>query len=110
MQIEQGKYYVTRDGRRVGPMYRAVRGGWVNGAPIGSWDDDGFSTLGGSGLALVAEWTDPPKACAAAEVDNLRDEYGPFGADSEDEVALLVGTAYAQGFAAGRQSAIGGAG
>lgn len=108
MQIEHGKHYRTRDGYLVGPMIAAcVR--WVDGSLAGAWDNDGVSD-NDRRLDLVAEWTDPPKACAAAEVDNLRDEYGPFGDDSEDEVAILVGTAYAQGFAAGRQAAIGGAG
>ena len=52
MKIEEGKYYRTRDGRKVGPM----RSAWT---PNGTqwWFKDGDKTK----LDLIAEWTDEPE-------------------------------------------------
>lgn len=81
LRIEAGKHYRTRDGRKVGPMvkwwtYSDVRHPWEADdlEDNGLWRDDGTSEYDPD---LVAEWVDEPKkGCAAAEVDNLRDEYG----------------------------------
>lgn len=76
LKIEAGKFYKTHDGRKVGPIVAIVD------------DGDGFVWESSdcyyiaSGVArhlsdsndLVAEWT---TSCAAAQVDNQRDEYGP---------------------------------
>lgn len=79
LKIEAGKFYKTRDGRKVGPMEEGRYGGWfdksksLTGYP---WDANGVWLEGQvSVLDLIAEWT---SSCAAAQVDNLRDEYGPF--------------------------------
>lgn len=80
LKIEAGKFYRTRDGRKVGPMEEGRYGGWfdksksLTGYP---WDANGVWLEGQTSvLDLIAEWT---TSCAAAQVDNLRDEYGPVG-------------------------------
>lgn len=71
MQIEAGKYYRTRDGRKVGPMY-LEEGYWKDKSRtnfdgyIGLWLNDGGTDfvkkneLRHAKYALVAEWTDTP--------------------------------------------------
>lgn len=78
MKIEAGKYYRTRDGRKVGPMIHN-RGNqvwpWVDDEddPDGcgnAWDPNGlgcFCTPAANkrpGLDLIAEWTDAPDLTA----------------------------------------------
>ena len=64
MQIEAGKYYRTRDGRKVGPA-------WTDGNQPHPWcvpfdesehwyRDDGASCLGNAGYDIIAEWTEAP--------------------------------------------------
>lgn len=79
LRIEAGKYYRTRDGRKVGPAVKNAErscgdfrvSGW-------NYDKDGAcSYLGGNHRNdIISEWP-TYHSCAAAEVDNLRDEYGP---------------------------------
>jgi len=95
LKIEAGKFYRTRDGRKVGPM----RDDWFNaewrfhvssGAGTGLlWNAEGKNYLGmETNSDLVAEWT---SSCAAAQVDNLRDEYGPAGkAETKFKVGDIV--------------------
>lgn len=72
MQIEAGKYYKTRDGRKVGPMERN-HGNWAKTHPwtaevCGAVRDDGTwaSERGDiSDFDLIAEWTEPTEAPAA---------------------------------------------
>jgi hypothetical protein len=99
-KIEAGRYYKTRDGRKVGPMaqygdYWNAEAG-ANGTP-GHFTNEGFSAWCGrlpredwrEEHDLIAEWSGAPVAtasaatsaatargCAAAEVDNQRGEYG----------------------------------
>jgi hypothetical protein len=83
-RIEEGKCYQTSDGRKVGPMQAC---GWdpvvfTSPGTGGVWQEDGEPYY-----SWAAETDSPPlvseyageyhKGCAAAEVDNLRDEYGP---------------------------------
>ena len=67
MQIEVGKYYRTRDGRKVGPMYRnSYSTEWpmshVNG--IETYTEDGIykTDLSESAHDLIAEWTNDEPA------------------------------------------------
>ena len=71
MKIEAGKYYHTRDGRKVGPMVEECPrwSEWPfdvqnedEDDPISVclWKDDGICDEG-SQYDLVAEWTDAPK-------------------------------------------------
>ena len=62
--IEAGKYYKTRDGRKVGPM-EGVCFKWVEGAAgvtDPEWDNDGSYRYGYTTRCddLIAEWTDTP--------------------------------------------------
>ncbi|WP_408914047.1 ribosomal protein L7/L12 [Brucella pseudogrignonensis] len=72
LKIEAGKYYRTRDGRKVGPMEAWCFGGWhsdraehpLNG---GVWLDDGTAKYAGAKDSpdLIAEWIDEPVKVAA---------------------------------------------
>lgn len=77
LHIEAGKFYKTRDGRKVGPMEkRNPYGGkyiWQHDNGRRIYKADGTNYEPGSN-DLIAEWA---SSCAAAQVDNLRDEYGP---------------------------------
>ena len=68
VKIEEGKYYLTRDGRKVGPMEHGPgeRYCWIepgdpaiDGSP-GGWMEGGsfYCYASASGLDIVAEWTD----------------------------------------------------
>lgn len=62
MQIEAGKFYKTRDGRKVGPMERvSPRGGfeWVDPTDA-CWASDGDFGFGQEDWRLVSEWSDGP--------------------------------------------------
>lgn len=72
LKIEAGKYYRTRDGRKVGPMEAWCFGGWhSDGAehPLngGVWLDDGTAKYAGAKDSpdLIAEWVDGPVKAAA---------------------------------------------
>lgn len=69
LKIEAGKYYRTRDGRKVGPMVRPAKPDeypWHGTGPLGNciW----YRSEGGkfhgpimqNALDLIAEWTDEP--------------------------------------------------
>lgn len=69
MKIEEGKYYKTRDGRKVGPMYSSA-GEWLCDHTIDDfhpmYSDDGLSMFFTAGVAgdypiadLIEEWRDP---------------------------------------------------
>ena len=63
LQIKAGKYYRTRDGRKVGPMIREPDGNYMANHPDGrgtaSWMRDGIRYGGGEPKAdLIAEWRD----------------------------------------------------
>lgn len=64
MKIEAGKFYRTRDGRKVGPMER-WSAGWVQrGASVDNpcWHGDGrdWSHPADPGNTLIADWADEP--------------------------------------------------
>lgn len=67
LTIEAGKYYRTRDGRKVGPMKKWHLGGWAtnNNCPFkgGLWGDDGTAWFKGmkDSPVLIAEWVDEPQ-------------------------------------------------
>lgn len=80
LTIQAGKFYRTRDGRKVGPMKPwDPESDWDFESRGYLWKRDGTNYDGpGCDHDLIAEWTDPPRytSCAAAEVDNQREEYG----------------------------------
>lgn len=69
IQIKAGKYYRTRDGRKVGPMVLAGKAGEIIwGVPsrpswLDSWKSNGAWRSGASCRSdLIAEWVDEPAA------------------------------------------------
>lgn len=83
LKIEAGKFYKTRDGRKVGPMSRwsqtaehpwEQQGGssvFTNGGDI--WRDDGTSEY--DVPPLIAEWIDEPVVKAEASNDNAQPNF-----------------------------------
>lgn len=78
LRIEAGKFYKTRDGRKVGPMERDTLyrdGHWYWRAPAADgehspyWAESGsfYVDRGEYPLDLIAEWTDEPVAAPAAK-------------------------------------------
>ncbi|MBJ6135042.1 hypothetical protein JAU75_19555 [Ochrobactrum sp. Q0168] len=70
LNIETGKFYRTRDGRKVGPMKR-YNDGWLNESDGHGrmWRDDGlryYEESRGDGSDLIAEWVDEPAGNANA--------------------------------------------
>lgn len=68
LTIEAGKYYRTRDGRKVGPMETWPLGGWhADRAPVplsgGLWDDSGAAWFENSKDSpdLIAVWVEVPQ-------------------------------------------------
>ncbi|WP_266063841.1 hypothetical protein [Brucella intermedia] len=61
LTIETGKFYRTRDGRKVGPAYRH-HDGWGMGSEGGKmWAKDGHRYFGNAPETdLIAEWVDEP--------------------------------------------------
>jgi hypothetical protein len=63
MNIEEGKFYRTRDGRKVGPMQWSGQDEWpwfdVPGSGI-CWMDDGSPAKFTNSPQLVSEWQDGP--------------------------------------------------
>ncbi|UYT54117.1 hypothetical protein OHI65_06980 [Brucella sp. MAB-22] len=61
LTIETGKFYRTRDGRKVGPAYR-YHDGWSMGSEGGNmWANDGYRYFGNAPETdLIAEWDDEP--------------------------------------------------
>lgn len=81
MQIEAGKYYRTRDGRKVGPMIYNPCGGfdpWEDSTQDDLWNDSGKSDSGENDL--IEEWTDetetPHFTHMLAEMQGLAKRYG----------------------------------
>jgi len=75
MKIEEGKYYRTRDGRKVGPMVRwsmyakhpfEITAGGDDDLIAAIWGEDGKGYPGSPDL--IAEWTDQPEG-TLAELD-----------------------------------------
>ena len=87
LQIEAGKYYRTRDGRKVGPMF-VGRDGECSGFPwtdrdsneFGRWSQEGEDgetyMMGEADGDLIAEWQEDQPAPAETRVQCYRGEYG----------------------------------
>lgn len=80
MKIEAGKFYKTRDGRKVGPM---VNEGWIDGEPWTAEDINRYYTDEGSRIIptgepddLIAEWSDlTPHQQRTAEMIKVMQAY-----------------------------------
>lgn len=69
LTIEAGKFYKTRDGRKVGPMTKSDGRWYVRGA-LGTWNDDGTASNHHKPTAtefgdLIAEWVAEPAVHSA---------------------------------------------
>lgn len=80
LTIVAGRYYKTRDGRKVGPMCLHSKTGYIETIGDGRiWAPDGkFVGIDGRGKDIIAEWpTETAKrGNPAATVDAIADEYG----------------------------------
>lgn len=84
LTVEAGKFYKTRDGRKVGPMGRYGAGGWQTESrekPFGGylWDNDGgrwFACDRGGPTDLVAEWVDEPVVVTVEAGKSYEDSEG----------------------------------
>ena len=97
MQIEAGKYYRTRDGRKAGPMsYKPLEGfdPWEDEILGDLWSDSGKSDTVENDL--IAEWTDEPHETPhftnmLAEMQDLAENYGyTISAVSTNDGPLVV--------------------
>lgn len=87
LKIEAGRYYKTRDGRKVlvdhNPHYNSAESDsypWKHDCGYGGYHgltETGTSCINHSGSDLIAEWQDAPSAPVAAQVDAIAEEYGP---------------------------------
>lgn len=94
MQLEVGKYYLTRDGKKVGPMCQYE----VCDNTFDVTDEDehwGHSGLHGEGvyghkpgLDIIAEWQDETPAMTA--IEHLRKACELLLADGKDKAAFDV--------------------
>ena len=110
LTIEAGKYYKTRDGRKVGPMeHWNVYDGQFFHAPEGNfygeyWQENGVNGEPHIGqddsLDLIAEWADEPAAVAGATAafkvgDRVRlterNTHDRWGAKDEEGTVLIGG-------------------
>lgn len=67
LTIEAGKFYKTRDGRKVGPMSKYDGDSWCTPGDGSLWVGSGeryFGPDGGGPTDLIAEWVDEPAAVA----------------------------------------------
>ena len=96
MQLEVGKYYKTRDGRKVGPATKSRSGDpgvfFIDGH--GLCKPDGRFGYGDrdwhKDLDLIAEWTDEPAPVTLSAIDHLRKACELFLADGNDKAAFDV--------------------
>lgn len=69
LTIRAGAYYLTRDGRKVGPMEVYSKNHWYDSATGDLWRLDGSEVYDPQG-DLIAEWVDEPAAVGAGSNDN----------------------------------------
>jgi hypothetical protein len=86
MKIEVGKYYKTRDGRKVGPMKYCEHDKWpwdVQGTSE-LWDKNGKSDEGLE-LDLIAEWQEPVPTLSGETIDQIAIDSLKFHFDQDLE-------------------------
>lgn len=105
MQIEVGKYYRTRDGRKVGPIRQyeddteffdihdiagTTESGWI-------WDETGIELGKNRDIDLIAEWTDEPAQPTLSgitidhiAIDSLRHHYATEMEQLQKEAFRIV--------------------
>lgn len=84
LKIEEGRYYRTRAGRKVGPMRndKGIKGYRWDGRGTSQFYDDQGSADDGTKFDLVAEWQETTNV--GAQVDTLAEEYGPAPASNDN--------------------------
>lgn len=78
IKIEAGKYYLTREGEKVGPMVRHGQG-WTDPGHKDAWFGDGTQPCdptGMGGASIISEWTEAPKFKVGDRV-RVKAEYWP---------------------------------
>ena len=101
MQLEVGKYYKTRDGRKVGPMqYDDTWGGYVckktgmvfcqNGDHGDACDINSSCIDNDPESDLIAEWPSETAQTTLSAIDHLRKAAELFLADGNDKAAFDV--------------------
>jgi len=97
LTIQTGKFYKTRDGRKVGPVYKYYDDSWSIENDGRLWADSGeryFECDRCGPSDLIAEWpSNDTTTNVAATVDALDEEYGPGATVADrnnDTVGLTV--------------------
>lgn len=111
LTIEAGRYYTTRDGRKVGPMKVLSESGGTFYEVVGDgrlWSGEGTGGNLAEGEDLIALWPEPTTtttttaAPVSAQVDAIADEYGSGGwgewnepvevANDNDRLSITIDT------------------
>lgn len=69
MKLEEGKFYKTRDGTRVGPAKRG--NGWqlnYKGCLFTYWYDGGYGVFDETPYDIISEWTDEPEVATQSPI------------------------------------------
>ena len=99
LKIEAGKFYCTRDGRKVGPMHLYYDDGSCFGSngtfTGGLWKPDGSAWFDGAKDSpdLIALWQDEPAAATTASNDNAPSTNGftvPLVDDEDDDTTVTL--------------------
>lgn len=100
LKIEAGKYYKTRDGRKVGPMRELDRKmtdyPWTDqygGMPDQRYSDSGKEVRGRSGYALISEWQDeaPSPIRTVKRREIVAGNYGAVAITKSNKVMIPAG-------------------
>lgn len=91
MKLEAGKYYRTRDGRKVGPitLFESNQKKYFHVIDGRAWWMDGYCIKGetqGRGSDLIAEWTDEPKEVGFGEPVGREFGAGPVRTVTRKEI------------------------
>lgn len=99
LTIEAGRYYKTRDGRKVGPMEVLSESGGTFYEVVGDgrlWSGEGTGGNLAEGEDLIALWPEPTAtatttaAPVSAQVDAIADEYGSGVVPFVDPSAMIA--------------------
>lgn len=99
LKIDAGRYYRTRDGRKVGPLVETGNNEyWPFKWPEKTmyYKANGYSCPGSAHQHrnqddLIAEWVDEPTAPVSAQVDAIAEEYGPVVSYDNGKPKFKVG-------------------
>lgn len=81
MKLEVGKYYRTRDGQKVGPMYLIPtitdlhRFTFTHNGGVSCWSEAGISWSDKVSRDLIAEWQDEPAQTTRATILDTAKQY-----------------------------------